>query len=68
MITSSAFQYQFVYYIRLMLVQVSSHDIFGTVFFQSPSLRDFDQRDMFCFYLYPGNDNNTREVCRSQFS
>ncbi|XP_022857885.1 uncharacterized protein LOC111378842 isoform X3 [Olea europaea var. sylvestris] len=34
---------------------VSSNDICGGVLLQSPSLHDYDQREMFCFYLYPGN-------------
>lgn len=45
-----------------MVVQVSSRDIFGSVLLQSPSRHDFDQRDMFCLYLYPGN-GSTRQVC-----
>ncbi|KAL3511600.1 hypothetical protein ACH5RR_024317 [Cinchona calisaya] len=39
------------------LYSVSSSDIFGNVLLQSPPLHDFDQRDMFCFCLYPGNSN-----------
>ncbi|KAI3455638.1 hypothetical protein Pfo_012301 [Paulownia fortunei] len=34
---------------------VSSSEIIGGVLLQSPSLHDYDQREMFCFYLYPGN-------------
>ncbi|GAU33000.1 hypothetical protein TSUD_358670 [Trifolium subterraneum] len=34
---------------------VSSSDIFGGVLLQSPFLRDFDEREIFCLYLYPGN-------------
>ncbi|KAG5008923.1 hypothetical protein JHK87_017438 [Glycine soja] len=34
---------------------VSSNDIFGAVLLQSPFLRDFDEREIFCLYLYPGN-------------
>lgn len=34
---------------------VSSSDICGGVLLRSPSLHDYDQREMFCFYLYPGN-------------
>ncbi|XP_073295862.1 uncharacterized protein [Primulina huaijiensis] len=33
---------------------VSSSDIVSGVLLQSPSLHDYDQREMFCFYLYPG--------------
>ncbi|XP_017979273.1 PREDICTED: inter alpha-trypsin inhibitor, heavy chain 4 [Theobroma cacao] len=39
---------------------VSSSDIFGGVLLQSPPLRDFDEREMFCFYLYPGNNQKTK--------
>ncbi|KDP40680.1 hypothetical protein JCGZ_24679 [Jatropha curcas] len=42
---------------------VSSEDLFGGVLLQSPLLRDFDGRQMFCFYLFPGNNEN-RKVCR----
>lgn len=34
---------------------VSSSDIFGGVLLQSPFLRDFDEREIFCLYLYPGD-------------
>ncbi|XP_027907543.1 inter alpha-trypsin inhibitor, heavy chain 4 [Vigna unguiculata] len=34
---------------------VSSNDISGAVLLQSPFLRDFDEREIFCLYLYPGN-------------
>ncbi|KAL3824507.1 hypothetical protein ACJIZ3_020536 [Penstemon smallii] len=33
---------------------VSSSDIVGGLLLQSPSLHDYDQREMFFFYLYPG--------------
>ncbi|KAE9605826.1 putative von Willebrand factor, type A [Lupinus albus] len=42
---------------------VSSSDIFGGVLLQSPFLRDFDDREMFCLYLYPGNGQD-RKVFR----
>ncbi|CAL0315471.1 unnamed protein product [Lupinus luteus] len=42
---------------------VSSTDIFGGVLLQSPYLRDFDDREMFCLYIYPGNDQD-RKVFR----
>ncbi|XP_047338506.1 uncharacterized protein LOC124942125 [Impatiens glandulifera] len=38
---------------------ISSSDIHGGVFLQSPSLNDPDKREMFCFYLYP--DSNTQQ-------
>ncbi|KAE9595886.1 putative von Willebrand factor, type A [Lupinus albus] len=44
---------------------VSSTDIFGSVLLQSPYLRDFDDREMFCLYLYPGNDQD-RKVFRKE--
>lgn len=42
---------------------VTSNDIFGGVLLQSPFLRDFDEREIFCLYLYPGN-NQDRKVFR----
>ncbi|KAJ4717760.1 putative Inter-alpha-trypsin inhibitor heavy chain-related [Melia azedarach] len=42
---------------------VSSSDLFGGVLLQSPSLHDLDQRQMFCLYLFPGN-NPIRKVFR----
>ncbi|KAJ9190418.1 hypothetical protein P3X46_001624 [Hevea brasiliensis] len=42
---------------------VPSKDLFGGVFLQSPLLRDFDDRQMFCFYLFPGN-NQRRKAFR----
>ncbi|XVF25240.1 hypothetical protein REPUB_Repub13aG0196200 [Reevesia pubescens] len=44
---------------------VSSSGIFGGVLLQSPPLRDFDEREMFCFYLLPGNNQN-RKVFRRE--
>ncbi|CAL5195774.1 unnamed protein product [Lathyrus oleraceus] len=35
--------------------KVSSSELFGGVLLQSPFLRDFDEREIFCLYLYPGN-------------
>ncbi|PRQ51598.1 putative von Willebrand factor, type A [Rosa chinensis] len=34
---------------------VNTKDVYGGVFLQSPTLRDFDDREMFCFYLIPRN-------------
>lgn len=45
-----------------MLSQVSSSDVVGGVVLQSPFLRDFDEREIFCLYLYPGNSQD-RKVC-----
>lgn len=44
-----------------LLQQVPSSDIFGGVLLQSPSLLDFDEREMFCLYMFPGK-NQTRKV------
>ncbi|KAL5538012.1 hypothetical protein UlMin_045308 [Ulmus minor] len=44
---------------------LSSSDLFGGVFLQSPFLRDFDEREIFCLYLFPGN-NQTRKVFRKE--
>jgi hypothetical protein len=46
----------------LMFLQVNSADFFGGVLLQSPFLCDFDQREMFCFYVFPGNIQS-RKVC-----
>ena len=46
----------------LVFLQVSSTDIVGGVLLQSPFLRDFDEREIFCLYLYPGNSQD-RKVC-----
>ncbi|GKD97913.1 von Willebrand factor [Tanacetum coccineum] len=35
-------------------------DIFAGLLLQTPSLHDHDQRDMFCFYLFPGSNINTK--------
>lgn len=42
--------------------QISPSDLFGGVLLQSPSLHDFDQREMFCLYVFPGQ-NQDRKVC-----
>ncbi|XP_062087837.1 uncharacterized protein LOC133794562 isoform X2 [Humulus lupulus] len=44
---------------------LSSSDLFGGVLLQSPSLLDVDERQLFCFYLYPG-DKQTRKVFRKE--
>ncbi|CAH1425409.1 unnamed protein product [Lactuca virosa] len=33
---------------------VCSNEIFGGLLLHHPSLHDYDRRDMFCFYLFPG--------------
>ncbi|KAF6138802.1 hypothetical protein GIB67_025964 [Kingdonia uniflora] len=40
--------------------QISSSDIFGGLLLQSPSSHDLDQREMFCFYLFPGNGKSKK--------
>ncbi|XP_022721622.1 uncharacterized protein LOC111279023 [Durio zibethinus] len=44
---------------------VSSSGIFGGVLLQSSPLRDFDDREMFCVYLFPGNKQK-RKVFRKE--
>ncbi|KAI9161805.1 hypothetical protein LWI28_020817 [Acer negundo] len=39
---------------------VSSNDLYGGVLFQSPTLHDFDQREMFCLYLFPGKSQSMK--------
>ncbi|KAL7616007.1 hypothetical protein Lser_V15G01485 [Lactuca serriola] len=39
---------------------VCSNEIFGGMLLQPSSLHDYDQRDMFCFYLFPGNKQNIK--------
>ncbi|XP_022777232.1 uncharacterized protein LOC111318624 [Durio zibethinus] len=45
---------------------VSSSGIFGGVLLQSPPLCDFDEREMFCFYLFPGHNLQNRKVFRRE--
>lgn len=42
--------------------EVCSNEIFGGLLLHRPSLHDYDRRDMFCFYLFPGA-NIIRKVC-----
>ncbi|KAK9102418.1 hypothetical protein Sjap_019672 [Stephania japonica] len=44
---------------------VSSNDISGGVFLQAPSPLDFDQREIFCFYLFAGSEQR-RKVFRKE--
>ncbi|XP_022152529.1 uncharacterized protein LOC111020229 isoform X1 [Momordica charantia] len=44
---------------------ISPSDLFGGVLLQSPSLHDFDQREMFCLYVFPGQ-NQDRKVFRKE--
>ncbi|KAL8230253.1 hypothetical protein R6Q57_000031 [Mikania cordata] len=41
---------------------VCEDDISAGVLLQSPSIQDYDQRDMFCFYLFPGNNKNIKPL------
>ncbi|KAK9131454.1 hypothetical protein Sjap_011941 [Stephania japonica] len=40
--------------------EISSHDSFGGFLLQSPLANDLDQREIFCFYLFPGNNEKTK--------
>ncbi|XP_022732726.1 inter alpha-trypsin inhibitor, heavy chain 4-like isoform X2 [Durio zibethinus] len=44
---------------------VSAGNIFGGILLQSSSLYDYDQRDMFCIYLFPGSQQS-RKVFRKE--
>lgn len=46
-----------------VFTQVSSNDISGAVLLQSPFLRDFDEREIFCLYLFPGNGQSRKVSC-----
>uniref|UniRef100_A0A2P2KSB9 Inter-alpha-trypsin inhibitor heavy chain n=4 Tax=Rhizophora mucronata TaxID=61149 RepID=A0A2P2KSB9_RHIMU len=35
---------------------LASNELFGGMLLQSPLLQDFDDRQIFCFYLFPGHD------------
>ncbi|KAI3684147.1 hypothetical protein L6452_33366 [Arctium lappa] len=39
---------------------VCSNEIFGGLLLQAPSLHDYDQRDIFCFYLFPGSNRSMK--------
>ncbi|KAJ9559758.1 hypothetical protein OSB04_004918 [Centaurea solstitialis] len=39
---------------------VCSNEIFGGLLLQAPSLHDYDQRDIFCFYLFPGSNRSVK--------
>ncbi|XP_010261798.1 PREDICTED: inter alpha-trypsin inhibitor, heavy chain 4-like [Nelumbo nucifera] len=40
--------------------EVCSIEICGSFLSQSPSVHDFDQREMFCLYLFSGNNQSTK--------
>ncbi|RZC86082.1 hypothetical protein C5167_026755 [Papaver somniferum] len=61
--TWSQIEFKFSYTIRC--TTVSSSDIMGGLLLHSPSKQDFDQREMFCFYLFPGN-NQSKKVFRKE--
>ncbi|KAF3323444.1 inter alpha-trypsin inhibitor, heavy chain 4-like protein [Carex littledalei] len=44
---------------------VHAADVFGGLLLQSASVQDYDQRDMFCLFLIPGN-NKKRKVFRRE--
>ncbi|XP_072990414.1 uncharacterized protein [Typha latifolia] len=44
---------------------VYSGDLFGGILLQSPSVHDYDQRDMFCLFLFPGI-NQKKKVFRKK--
>ncbi|KAJ6844963.1 inter alpha-trypsin inhibitor, heavy chain 4-like [Iris pallida] len=44
---------------------IYSNNLFGGVLLQSPSMQDYDQREMFYLYLFPGNSQN-RKVFRRE--
>lgn len=41
-------------------LQISSSQTYGGVLLQSPSSYDVDQRDIFCCYLFPGNQKTEK--------
>ncbi|XP_058108654.1 uncharacterized protein LOC131251745 isoform X2 [Magnolia sinica] len=57
-ITWSSTDFHFSYMVPLS-------DILGGLLLQSPSVDDFDQREIFCLYLFPGNTKN-RKVFRKE--
>ncbi|KAI3991883.1 hypothetical protein MKX01_012828 [Papaver californicum] len=44
---------------------VSTSDILGGLLLHSPSKQDLDKREMFCFYLFPGN-KQSKKVFRKE--
>lgn len=44
---------------------VISRDFYGGILLKTPSCHDFDQRNMFCLYLYPGN-HQKKKVFRKE--
>ncbi|XP_071685578.1 uncharacterized protein [Rutidosis leptorrhynchoides] len=40
--------------------KVCSSEIFGGLLLQSPSLHDYDQREIFLFYLFPGSNRSIK--------
>ncbi|XP_010273855.1 PREDICTED: uncharacterized protein LOC104609280 isoform X3 [Nelumbo nucifera] len=41
---------------------ICSSGIHGSLLLQPPLINDFDQREMFFFYLFPGNDQNRKAI------
>nr|XP_043618097.1 uncharacterized protein LOC122589841 isoform X2 [Erigeron canadensis] len=45
---------------------VCKDNIIASLLLQSPSLHDYDQRDMFCFYLLPGKNKISTKAFRKE--
>ncbi|KAI3846630.1 hypothetical protein MKX03_029498 [Papaver bracteatum] len=61
--TWSQIKFKFSY--AISCIMVSASDILGGLLLHSPSKHDLDKREMFCFYLYPGN-NQSKKVFRKE--
>ncbi|XP_026447079.1 inter-alpha-trypsin inhibitor heavy chain H4-like isoform X3 [Papaver somniferum] len=58
-------QTKFKFSYAISCAMVSKSDILGGLLLHSPSKQDLDKREMFCFYLYPGN-NQSKKVFRKE--
>ncbi|MCL7049426.1 hypothetical protein MKW94_029225 [Papaver nudicaule] len=58
-------QTEFSFSYAISCTMVSSCDITGGLLLHSPSKQDLDQREMFCFYLFPGK-NTSKKVFRKE--
>ncbi|KAI3952098.1 hypothetical protein MKW92_019433 [Papaver armeniacum] len=61
--TWSQIKFRFSY--AISCTKVSTTDILGGLLLCSPSKQDLDKREMFCLYLYPGN-NQSKKVFRKE--
>ncbi|KAI3982473.1 hypothetical protein MKX01_006604 [Papaver californicum] len=61
--TWSQIEFRFSY--AISCTTVSTSDISGGLLLHSPSKQDLDKREMFCFYLFPGN-NQSKKVFRKE--